>query len=529
VTIATHSQQGWPEVPLGQLLSAIETGKNLRCEERPPEPHEKGVVKVSSVTWGTFDRTQSKTLPSSYEPPPRSLIRGGDFLISRANTLELVGACVLVEDVPDNLYLSDKVLRLVLPDDLKLWLLRFLRSSIGRARIEAASTGNQHSMRNISQEAIRGLMVPLPSDADRRRIVARIDSLSTKSRRACDHLDHIHRLVEKYKQAILAAAFRGKLLGLTVGPTELLHPSCWDLPAGWRWVHFSEAAEIASNLVKPQNIPELPHIAPDNVEGGTGRLLPYRTIQEDKVISPKHRFKPGQVIYSKIRPYLRKAVLVDFEGACSADMYPLSPHEGVDNRFLLYWLISEQLASFTVEHEGRTVLPKINQEGLNQTPFPMAPVVQQGATARRIETAFAWIDRLSAEARSARRLIDHLDQAVLAKAFRGELVPQDPADEPAPTLLARIRAEREATARPRGAGRRSWERSSAWERRREGGAASCCGSSSRSLGSRRRACQRRRPLSSWPTRFSSRSTRRVTIAPAAVASRRSSASVRSTA
>jgi type I restriction enzyme S subunit len=62
----------------------------------------------------------------------------------------------------------------------------------------------------------------------------------------------------------------------------------------------------------------------------------------------------------------------------------------------------------------------------------------------RIKTAFAWVNRLAAEASSARKLIDHLDQAILAKAFRGELVPQDPNDEPASVLLERVKAERVA-------------------------------------------------------------------------------------
>jgi type I restriction enzyme, S subunit len=61
---------------------------------------------------------------------------------------------------------------------------------------------------------------------------------------------------------------------------------------------------------------------------------------------------------------------------------------------------------------------------------------------RRIDTAFSWVDRLASETTTARKLIDHLDQAVLAKAFRGELVPQDPNDEPASMLLQRIKAER---------------------------------------------------------------------------------------
>ncbi|MNY81808.1 Type-1 restriction enzyme EcoKI specificity protein [compost metagenome] len=61
-----------------------------------------------------------------------------------------------------------------------------------------------------------------------------------------------------------------------------------------------------------------------------------------------------------------------------------------------------------------------------------------------MHSAFIWIDRLTVDATSARKLIDHLDQALLAKAFKGELVPQNPFDEPAGILLERIRSERAA-------------------------------------------------------------------------------------
>ena len=67
----------------------------------------------------------------------------------------------------------------------------------------------------------------------------------------------------------------------------------------------------------------------------------------------------------------------------------------------------------------------------------------QRSTIRKVVRAFAWIDRIVLETTSARKLVDHLDQAILTKAFRGELVPQDPTDEPVNVLLERIRAERE--------------------------------------------------------------------------------------
>ena len=75
----------------------------------------------------------------------------------------------------------------------------------------------------------------------------------------------------------------------------------------------------------------------------------------------------------------------------------------------------------------------------------LAPLAEQHEIVARIERAFSWIDRLANEASSARKLIDHLDQAILTKAFQGELVPQHPSDEPASVLLERIRAERKTT------------------------------------------------------------------------------------
>lgn len=81
--------------------------------------------------------------------------------------------------------------------------------------------------------------------------------------------------------------------------------------------------------------------------------------------------------------------------------------------------------------------------------IPTAPLKEQKEIVRRIDRTFAEIDRMVSEATTARRLLDRLDQAVLAKAFRGELVPQDPADEPASVLLDRIRAERAAAPKAR--------------------------------------------------------------------------------
>ena len=94
-------------------------------------------------------------------------------------------------------------------------------------------------------------------------------------------------------------------------------------------------------------------------------------------------------------------------------------------------------------------VPQINNGDVAPLPIDVPSAPEQAEIARVLGMTFSWIDRLAAQVTSARRLIDRLDQAVLAKAFRGELVPQDPADEPASVLLERICAERGATPKAR--------------------------------------------------------------------------------
>ncbi|WP_152644201.1 restriction endonuclease subunit S [Pseudomonas avellanae] len=87
--------------------------------------------------------------------------------------------------------------------------------------------------------------------------------------------------------------------------------------------------------------------------------------------------------------------------------------------------------------------------GIMDAPIALPSRIEQDAIVNRLHVAFDWIDRLAADAKSARRLVDQLDQSVLAKAFRGELVPQDPTDEPASILLERSRTERAAAPKPK--------------------------------------------------------------------------------
>lgn len=197
---------------LSELVIRIKAGKNLRCEERQPHSDEKGVVKVSAVTWGEFRPDQSKTLPSDFEPEEDTRIKSGDFLFSRANTIDLVGAVVIVGDAPDNLYLSDKILRLEFREPIDKWLLWYLRSLMGREALMNISSGNQLSMRNIGQKSLLSLSIPYADFELRDEIVRRIESAFAKIDRLAKEAKRTLELVGRLDEAILAKAFRGELV-----------------------------------------------------------------------------------------------------------------------------------------------------------------------------------------------------------------------------------------------------------------------------------------------------------------------------
>jgi type I restriction enzyme S subunit len=177
---------GWATCRFGDLLSRIQAGWSPSCSDRPKEGEEYGVLKVSACSWGKFLADENKALPARSEVPPGIEVRAGDFLISRANTVELVARSVVVGECPDKLLLSDKTLRLTPLQGLNAHFLNL--ANLGpdsRRHYEAEASGTSASMRNVSQEVIRALPLLLPPKLEQDRIVARVDELMT----LCDQLE----------------------------------------------------------------------------------------------------------------------------------------------------------------------------------------------------------------------------------------------------------------------------------------------------------------------------------------------------
>ena len=174
--------EGWKWVRLGDVSNKIEAGKSILCNEKIPSDDEIGIVKTGVCSFGKFKENESKTCLSKNDWHDEYEIKKGDFLIGRANTLELVGSCVIVDSINKKLMLSDKILRIVFCNFVNhFFILYMMKSKFLRSQIEKSSTGSSPTMKNISQESIKNYVLPLPSSKEQEEIVNKVETLLAKA------------------------------------------------------------------------------------------------------------------------------------------------------------------------------------------------------------------------------------------------------------------------------------------------------------------------------------------------------------
>jgi len=183
-----HLPTGWEWCRLGSLVLTSDAGWSPRTESHPREGDAWGVLKVSAVSWDYFDPNANKQVLSGTKPRLQAQVHKGDFLISRANTSELVARAVLVRDEPYKLMMSDKIVRLDLGTDCDhrfAWLVNNY-ADYARDYYAANATGVSPSMKNVSRAVILNLPIPLPPLAEQQRIVAKVDHLMELCQRLRD-------------------------------------------------------------------------------------------------------------------------------------------------------------------------------------------------------------------------------------------------------------------------------------------------------------------------------------------------------
>ena len=309
-------------------------------------------IKIGDTTESMYiTETAQKIKPEGMKKS--RYVEPGDFLLS--NSMSFGRPYILKIDgcIHDGwLVLKDK-------DEIfdKRFLYYYLSSKATYQKFKHMAVGGV--VNNLNSEMVRKIDVPVPS---------KDEQMDT-----ADLLDKICNIISLRKRELncLDDLIRARFIELF-----------GDLKSnnkGWKIVNFKECADIDTNMIHEfEGYEEYPHIGIDSIEKETGRLVGYRTIAEDGVISGKYLFSSAHIIYSKIRPNLNKVAMPDFDGLCSADAYPILVKKGICNReYFGYTLRSQYFLDYILALSNRTNLPKVNKSQVEGFLLPLPPIAVQ--------------------------------------------------------------------------------------------------------------------------------------------------------
>lgn len=246
------------------------------------------------------------------------------------------------------------------------------------------TTGRQR----LSKEVFGSRLIPLPPLNEQRKIAEVLGVVQ----RAIEQQEQLIQRTTELKKALMHKLFTEGLRGERQKQTEI-----GLVPGSWEVVLLVDGASIKNGQVDPKVSPfrEMIHVGPENIESHTGRLLNLLSNGESRITSGNYHFTSEDILYSKIRPYLNKVALPDFEGTCSADMYPIRPREGQFVReFLFQLLLTAAFNKQTVSHQDRTGIPKINRVQLGSVLLPKPSLSEQVDIAESLALFDQRIDKI---------------------------------------------------------------------------------------------------------------------------------------
>jgi len=203
----------WVVCQLRRVIDSIEQGWSPEAYNQPCQNDELGVIKLSAIKKGVFFPEENKTLPVAINLSKANFLQTGDFLLTRANTPELVGdACVIGEVPLNHLILSDLVYRLnLLPVFVGKYLCYWMISTLGRVQIKRDARGSSMSMAKIGQGHIKSWLLPLPSIDEQNCIVKYLDTKLERIEKTIDLATQNVVLLRERRVALISAAVTGKI------------------------------------------------------------------------------------------------------------------------------------------------------------------------------------------------------------------------------------------------------------------------------------------------------------------------------
>jgi len=336
-----------------------------------------------------------------------------------------------------------------------------------------------HGMRmpRLGTQQAKEAPFTLPPAAEQTRIAAKLDELLAQVDTLKARIDGIPALLKRFRQSVLAAAVSGRLTEewRSMSPerraeqtiktlkaarpakeqehTPVFFEELPHIPENWEWASLgflvSPDEALCYGVVQPgTDDPDGVYlIRAGDLKSGSVDTSQLRKISVDTHNEYRRsQVKGGEILVTVVGAGIGETAIIPAEcaGFNIARAVAKLPIREVSAKYVYLWLSTSLALSWMKGSSREVARPTLNLEQLRALPVPIPDGSEQTEIVRRVEQLFAFADQLEARVAAAQERIDKLTQSILAKAFRGELVPQDPNDEPASVLLERIKAQRAA-------------------------------------------------------------------------------------
>ena len=222
----------------------------------------------------------------------------------------------------------------------------------------------------------------------------------------------------------------------------------FEIPDSWEWARLGMISTYShtKQKINAQNAdPQMWELDLEDIEKG-GRLLERKTVGERKAVGDKTFFDSGDILYSKLRPYLLKILVAPDCGICTPEIVPFKVFGKLDPEYIVAFLKSPYVDAVINSVTYGVKMPRVGTETMTELLVPIPPLSEQKRIVKKLSEVTPLTDSYAeAYVRSAelnQEFPELLKKSILQEAVQGKLVPQDPADEPASVLLERIRAEK---------------------------------------------------------------------------------------